>query len=264
MSADTKIEWATKTWSPMIGCTRVSAGCDNCYAIRTARVRAGNPNPKVALPFAGTVDRVDGRLDWTGQVNLPPDRLSDPLRWRKPQRIFVNSQSDLFHEQVPDEFIGSVFEVMAKAPRHHPRPAGSRHRQGHLRRLPCDRAVPHVGAGHRVERRHRGWTRRARTRRAPRPTTSGGVVKVARCGTDAGYYRHHRTLHEPACEACMDAHAAAARRRTGGKTRQRAVCGTDAGYCRHLRRAQVPCGPCTGAHAAAERRRAQARKDRAA
>lgn len=87
---------------------------------------------------------------------------------------------------------------------------------------------------------------------------------TARCGTDSGYYRHLRTLHNTPCQACTDAHTTAARRRTGAQPRPRVVCGTDAGYCRHLRRAQVPCGPCTGAHAAAERRRAQARKDRAA
>ncbi|MCF1592440.1 DUF5131 family protein [Streptomyces muensis] len=118
MSTNTAIEWANKTWGPIIGCTRVSSGCDGCYAIRTANIRTYNPNPKIAAAYAGTVHTTDGRLDWTGQVNLVEDRLTDPLRWRKPLRVFVNSQSDLFHEQVPEEFIARIFAVIAVTPRH--------------------------------------------------------------------------------------------------------------------------------------------------
>lgn len=118
MSATTRIEWADKTWSPIIGCTRVSPGCDRCYAINTARIRSGNPNPKVSTAFAGTVERTAAGLDWTGQVNLLEDRLAEPLRWRKGYRVFVNSQSDLFHPAVPDEFIARVFAVMAATPQH--------------------------------------------------------------------------------------------------------------------------------------------------
>jgi protein gp37 len=112
------ISWTGKTWNPLLGCERVSSGCDRCYAIRTATIRAGNPHPKVAAAFAGLTHRVDGQLDWTGQVNLLPDRLDQPLHWRKPDRIFVNSQSDLFHKDVPSEFIARVFAVMAQAPQH--------------------------------------------------------------------------------------------------------------------------------------------------
>lgn len=79
MSTDTKIEWATKSWSPIIGCTRVSPGCDNCYAIRTARRLAANPNPKIADSAGGTVHRSDDdRLDWTGKVNLLHRRAQVP------------------------------------------------------------------------------------------------------------------------------------------------------------------------------------------
>ncbi|MFG2046175.1 DUF5131 family protein [Micromonospora sp. NPDC048935] len=116
--ADTAIEWADKTWNPLLGCERVSAGCDGCYAISTATIRAGNPHPKVAAAFAGLTERRDGRLDWTGRINLLPERLTQPLHWRKPQRIFVNSQSDLFHRDVPDSFIAQVFAVMALAEQH--------------------------------------------------------------------------------------------------------------------------------------------------
>ncbi|WP_333745548.1 DUF5131 family protein [Streptomyces sp. IBSBF 2950] len=118
MSTTTAIEWADKTWSPIIGCTRVSSGCDGCYAIRTANIRTYNPNPKIAAAYAGTVHTTDGRLDWTGQVNLVEERLTDPLRWRQQLKVFVNSQSDLFHEQVPDEVIARIFAVMALTPRH--------------------------------------------------------------------------------------------------------------------------------------------------
>jgi protein gp37 len=115
---NTAIEWADTTWNPLLGCERVSPGCDACYAIRTATIRAGNPHPRVAAAFEGLTERRDGRLDWTGRINLLPDRLTEPLRKRKPSKIFVNSQSDLFHKDVPDEFIAKVFAVMAAAPWH--------------------------------------------------------------------------------------------------------------------------------------------------
>ncbi len=118
MSTNTSIEWATKSWSPIIGCDRVSSGCDRCYAINTAHIRSHHPNPKIANAFAGTAERRDGRIDWTGKVNLLPERLTDPLKWRKPERIFVNSQSDLFHDQVPDEYIAKVWQMMGCAPQH--------------------------------------------------------------------------------------------------------------------------------------------------
>lgn len=94
----TKIQWCDETWNPVTGCTKVSAGCKNCYA-----------------------EKVAGR--WWGErkftdVRTHEDRLDAPLRWRKPRRVFVNSMSDLFHEDVPDSFVDQVFAVMALAPRH--------------------------------------------------------------------------------------------------------------------------------------------------
>lgn len=96
MADGSKIEWTDATWNVVLGCTKVSKGCDHCYAIRTATRMTANPNPKVAGPYGGTV--VDG--EWTGQVNVAEDRMLQPLRWSKPRRVFVNAQSDLFHTHV--------------------------------------------------------------------------------------------------------------------------------------------------------------------
>ena len=114
MSDHTKIEWTDATWNVIIGCDKVSPGCDHCYAIRTAHRMQANPDPKVSEPYAGT--EIDG--EWTGRVNVVDSRLGMPLRWRKPRRIFVNAQSDLFHDAVPDGYIARVFAVMALAPQH--------------------------------------------------------------------------------------------------------------------------------------------------
>lgn len=107
----TGIEWADETWNPLVGCSKVSEGCDNCYAIgASARMIA---NPKVDA-YGGTVE--DG--DWTGALNLLHDRLDQPLRWKRPRRIFVNSMSDLFHPDVPAEFQAKVWATMSMAPQH--------------------------------------------------------------------------------------------------------------------------------------------------
>lgn len=109
--SSTTIEWADVVWNPVTGCRKISAGCANCYAADVARRfwptqygqegSDGKPRPRVFEDV------------WTHA-----DRLDEPLRWRKPRRVFVNSMSDLFHDDVPDEFIAAVFGVMAAAPRH--------------------------------------------------------------------------------------------------------------------------------------------------
>lgn len=114
MADRSHIEWTDATWNVAIGCEKVSPGCDHCYAIRTAHRMQGNSNPKVSGPYAGT----ESANEWTGRVNLVADRLTLPLRWKRPRRIFVNAQSDLFHDSVPDEYIARVFSVMACTPRH--------------------------------------------------------------------------------------------------------------------------------------------------
>ncbi|MFO7172576.1 MAG: phage Gp37/Gp68 family protein [Bacillota bacterium] len=110
MSDRTRIEWADATWNPVVGCTRVSEGCRNCYAERFAA--------RFPERFGGTSRMTPAGPRWTGQVVLRPEVLEQPLRWRKPRRIFVCSMSDLFHPGVPDEFIDRVFAVMALAERH--------------------------------------------------------------------------------------------------------------------------------------------------
>lgn len=111
--SDTKIEWATKVWNPLRGCSKVSEGCRNCYAIRVAHRFGG-----VGMPYEGLTQVGTGGPNWTGKIKLAPDMLNHPLDWKKPQRVFVNSMSDLFHPEVPFEFIEEVFETMALAKQH--------------------------------------------------------------------------------------------------------------------------------------------------
>ena len=106
MSDKTGIEWTDATWNPIRGCSRVSAGCMNCYAERHATRFAGE-----GLPYAGLI--TNGK--WNGKIAFVADHLYDPLRWSTPRRIFVNSMSDLFHENVPDDIVARVFAVMAWA-----------------------------------------------------------------------------------------------------------------------------------------------------
>lgn len=112
--ADSSIEWTTKTWNPVIGCEIVSAGCKNCYAMKMAkRLEAmGQAN------YTGLTKTVNGRAVWTNTVRCLPEKLEEPLRWKKPARVFVNSMSDLFHERVAFEFVDFVFATMALAPQH--------------------------------------------------------------------------------------------------------------------------------------------------
>ncbi|MBI5446413.1 MAG: phage Gp37/Gp68 family protein [Deltaproteobacteria bacterium] len=103
MGLQSTIEWTDATWNPVTGCTKVSPGCRNCYAERMAkRLRAmGQPNYRNGF-----------------QVTMHPHSVALPLTWRRPQSIFVNSMSDLFHEEIPERFIREVFETMAAATWH--------------------------------------------------------------------------------------------------------------------------------------------------
>lgn len=103
MSSNTNIEWTDATWNPVRGCTKVSDGCKHCYA----------------ETFAERFRGVKGHPYQQGfDLRLVPEKLAEPLRWRNPKMIFVNSMSDLFHESVPDEYVIAVAEVMAKAKWH--------------------------------------------------------------------------------------------------------------------------------------------------
>jgi protein gp37 len=97
------IEWTEATWNPVTGCAKVSPGCAHCYAETFAERWRGIPGHHYEQGF---------------DLRLWPERLEQPLRWRRPRRIFVNSMSDLFHEGVPDEYVAAVFAVMTAADRH--------------------------------------------------------------------------------------------------------------------------------------------------
>ena len=101
--ANSKIEWTESTWNPVTGCTKISVGCANCYAARMAK----------RLKAMGQANYANGF-----EVTLHPHVLEHPLKWKKPQTIFVNSMSDLFHDDVPLEFIKRIVDVMARASWH--------------------------------------------------------------------------------------------------------------------------------------------------
>lgn len=112
MSQNTGIEWTDATWNPTRGCSRISPGCLNCYAERQA-IRQRNSG------YVDLISTVNGHPAWTGQVRMSPEKtLLQPLKWKKPRKIFVDSMSDLFHESVSDEQIEFVFGVMRLASQH--------------------------------------------------------------------------------------------------------------------------------------------------
>jgi len=103
MAQKSKIEWTESTWNPVTGCTKISAGCKNCYAERIA----------LRLKAAGSPNYTNGF-----QVTLHQHALEIPLRWKQPRTIFVNSMSDLFHKNIPFDFISKIFDVMCRASHH--------------------------------------------------------------------------------------------------------------------------------------------------
>lgn len=112
MGDKSAIEWTEATWNPTTGCDRTSPGCDNCYALTLAKRLKSMGVAKYELDG-------DPRTSGPGfGLSLHPDFLSQPLRWRRPRMIFVNSMSDLFHPDVPDSYIVDVFDVMSRTPHH--------------------------------------------------------------------------------------------------------------------------------------------------
>lgn len=103
MSDQSGIEWTEATWNPVTGCDQVSPGCAHCYAKTFAERWQGIPGHHYEQGF---------------DLRLWPERLEQPLKWRRSRKIFVNSMSDLFHEEIPDEFVAEVFDVMARADHH--------------------------------------------------------------------------------------------------------------------------------------------------
>ena len=117
----TSIEWTDDTWNPTRGCSRVSEGCRNCYAEGIAArfsTHANQSGDEDAGVFAGFAKMTSSGPRWTGKVELIESKLEEPLHWKKPRRVFVNSMSDLFHEALPDDAIDRVFAVMALCPQH--------------------------------------------------------------------------------------------------------------------------------------------------
>lgn len=128
------IEWTDATWSPVIGCARVSEGCRNCYAEHAAlsvvrrlgalndmgKLKPGGVKTLQAYEDVLRVSKQDGGLmpHWNGTAVFMPDRVGEPLKWRRPKRVFVNSMSDLFHEDITDDQITEIFTVMARCPQH--------------------------------------------------------------------------------------------------------------------------------------------------
>lgn len=129
MSTDTKIEWTDATWNVVTGCEKVSPGCDNCYAETFAERWRGIPGHHFETGF---------------DIALRPERLMLPLRWRKPKRVFVNSMSDLFHKDIPTDYIAQTFAVMALTPQHTYQVLTKRH--GRMRSVLNDRCG--CGSGH--------------------------------------------------------------------------------------------------------------------
>lgn len=112
--AETSIEWTDATWNPVAGCAIITPGCTNCYAMRmAARLEAMGVEK-----YQGLTRKSGDRYIWTGKVKVDDASLEAPLAWRKPRKIFVNSMSDLFHEDVPEEFIVRVWDVMRRTPQH--------------------------------------------------------------------------------------------------------------------------------------------------
>ncbi len=141
MSDRSPIEWTDATWNPVTGCQEVSPGCDHCYAKTFAERFRGVPGHPYEQGF---------------DLRLWPQRLALPLAWKKPRRIFVNSMSDLFHKDVPDAFIHSVFEVMARADWHSFQVLTKR--SGRLARLgPSLPWAPHIWVGVSVENERYIW-----------------------------------------------------------------------------------------------------------
>ena len=110
MADKTKIQWTDATWNPITGCTRVSRGCEHCYAERLAAGRLRHHTSRAGL--------TDEHGRWNGLLRFNRQWLNQPLEWKKPRRVFVVAHGDLFHENVPDEWIDHVFAVMAMARQH--------------------------------------------------------------------------------------------------------------------------------------------------
>lgn len=139
MATNTKIEWCDATWNALRGCSVISPGCVNCYAMKQAHRFSGK-----GKSYEGLTKQTKAGPQWTGKVVLAEKQLLDPLKWRTPKRVFVNSMADLFHESVPDESIDRIFAVMALCDGEHtrlrPAPKGQHMTSAHTFQILTKRA----------------------------------------------------------------------------------------------------------------------------
>ncbi len=112
--AETSIEWTDATWNPVAGCTVKSSGCTNCYAMQMAKRLEAMGMEK----YKDLTRKSGNRTVWTGKIKLDYSSLETPKKWKKPRQIFVNSMSDLFHEDVPFDFVEKVWAIMAETAQH--------------------------------------------------------------------------------------------------------------------------------------------------
>lgn len=139
MADKSRIEWTEATWNPLTGCTKIGQGCVNCYAERMARRLKAMGQPQYQ-----EVVTDDGH--WTNKIAVLPEALELPLKWKRPRRIFVNSMSDLFHKDVPPEFLNAVVQVMSRADWHTYQILTKRYDRPFLALNPQD-AAPHILIG---------------------------------------------------------------------------------------------------------------------
>lgn len=154
MAENSPIEWTDATWNPVAGCSLASAGCTNCYAMRmAARLEAMS-----VKKYADLTRKTGGRAKWTGKVRCDEAALGVPIRWRKPRKIFVNSMSDLFHDDVPTDFILKVWQVMQSTPQHDYQLLTKRpHRMRQVLSTPDFEILPNVWVGTSVEDQEVAW-----------------------------------------------------------------------------------------------------------
>jgi protein gp37 len=148
--AETQIEWTDATWNPVAGCSIVSAGCSNCYAMEMARRLDAMGIEK----YQDLTRRSGKRTAWKGIVREDRTALNIPLQWKRPKKIFVNSMSDLFHEAVSEQFIEEVWAVMEATPQHHYQILTKRpERMAEVVRESIGRILPNVWLGTSIENR---------------------------------------------------------------------------------------------------------------
>lgn len=146
--AETQIEWTDATWNPVAGCSVISSGCTNCYAMEMARRLEAMDVGK----YRGLTRRSGKRTVWNGVVREDHSALDIPLKWKKPKKIFVNSMSDLFHERVSDAFILKVWNVMRTTPHHNYQILTKRpERMSQLVRSRLSDVLPNVWLGTSIE-----------------------------------------------------------------------------------------------------------------